>query len=104
MSVRTIWKWVHRVRTTATTRDRSSRPHRLARQLPRRRRRQILCARHKRWSSLHIAQHYRLAVPTVVSFLRRHGLNRLARLSRHGRSGLHPISGPVSRLGRESGG
>ncbi len=80
VSVRTIWKWVHRVRTAATTRDRSSRPHRLARQLPRHRRRQILRARHKRWSSLRIAQHYRLAVPTVVSFLRRHGLNRLARL------------------------
>jgi len=60
--------------------DRSSRPRRLARQLPRHQRRQILRSRHKRWSSLRIAQHYTLKVSTVVSFLRRHGLNRLTRL------------------------
>lgn len=85
VSVRTVWKWVHRCRelgevTARSTTDRSSRPRRIARQLPRHQRRQILRARRKRWSSLRIAQHYALAVSTVVTILRRHGLNRLARL------------------------
>lgn len=86
VSVRTIWKWVQRARETdgapgAPLPDRSSRPRRLVRQLPRHRRRQILRSRRKkRWSSLRIAQYYTLPVSTVMSFLRRHGLNRLARL------------------------
>jgi transposase InsO family protein len=82
VSVRTIWKWVRRCREAGelTTADRSSRPRRLARQLPRHQWRQILRARHKRWSSLRIAQHYALPVSTVVTILRRHGLQRLARL------------------------
>ncbi len=85
VSARTIWKWVRRCREAGdgsprSTADRSSRPRRIARQLPRYRRRQILRARRKRWSSLRIAQHYTLAVSTVVTVLRRHGLNRLARL------------------------
>lgn len=86
MSRQTLRKWARRAEAAgddspAALTDRSSRPHRLARQLPRHQRRQILrCRRDKRWSSLRIAQHYALAVSTVVSFLRRHGLNRLARL------------------------
>jgi len=85
VSVRTIWKWVRRCReadavTPQATTDRSSRPRRIARQLPRSRRRQVLRARHKRWSSLRIAQYYGLPVSTVVTLLRRHGLQRLARL------------------------
>ena len=82
VSVRTIWKWVQRCREAGAraTTDRSSRPRRLARQLLRHRRRQILRARGKRWSSLRIAQHYALPISTVVTLLRRHGLNRLARL------------------------
>jgi len=85
MSRQTPRKWTRRAEAAGDDRpaalvDRSSRPKRLARQLPRHQRRQILRSRRKRWSSLRIAQHYALAVSTVVSFLRRHGLNRLARL------------------------
>jgi transposase len=85
VSSRTLWKWIRRVQATGTrlgsTGDRSSRPRRLARQLPRYQRRQILRARHKRWSSLRIAQHYGLPVSTVVTIQRRLGLNRLAKLA-----------------------
>lgn len=82
---RTLKKWEARAQAAGSAapeelQDRSSRPRRLARQLPRHQRRQILRSRHKRWSSLRIAQHYTLKVSTVVSFLRRHGLNRLGRL------------------------
>lgn len=80
VSARTIWKWVARIRAGAGTADQSSRPHRVARQLPRHRRRQIERARRKRWSSLRIARHYGLPVSTVVTVLRRLGLNRLTRL------------------------
>lgn len=81
VSVRTVWKWVRRDRGEAVAlQDRSSRPHRIARQLKRCRRRQIHRARLKRWSSLRIAQYYGLPVSTVVTILRRLGLNRLTRL------------------------
>ena len=82
VSVRTIWKWVARCREAGelAMQDRSSRPRRLRRQLPRHQRRQIVRARHKRWSSLRIAQYYALPVSTVVTILRRLGLNRLTRL------------------------
>lgn len=81
VSVRTIWKWVRRFREHAgTLADRSSRPTRIARQLPRCHRRQILRARRKRWSSLRIANHYGLPVSTVVTIQRRLGLNRLTKL------------------------
>jgi transposase InsO family protein len=81
VSVRTIWKWVRRFREKAGgLEDRSSRPARIARQLPRAQRRQILRARRKRWSSLRIANHYGLPVSTVVTIQRRLGLNRLTKL------------------------
>ena len=81
VSVRTIWKWVRRFRVEgATLQDRSSRPARIARQLPRYQRRQILRSRRKRWSSLRIANHYGLPVSTVVTIQRRLGLNRLTKL------------------------
>jgi transposase InsO family protein len=81
VSVRTVWKWVQRYREKDTAlRDRSSRPARIARQLPRCQRRQILRARRKRWSSLRIATHYHLPVSTVVTVQRRLGLNRLRAL------------------------
>ena len=81
VSVRTIWKWVRRFRQAgAPLQDRSSRPARIARQLPRRQRRQILRARRRRWSSLRIANHYGLSVSTVVTIQRRLGLNRLTKL------------------------
>lgn len=81
ISVRTVWKWVRRYRTEgAALGDRSSRPQRIARQLGRCQRRQILRARRKRWSSLRIANHYRLPISTVVTIQRRLGLNRLTKL------------------------
>lgn len=81
VSVRTIWKWVRRFRETGgAVEDRSSRPARIARQLPRYQRRQILRSRRKRWSSLRIANHYGLPVSTVVTIQRRLGLNRLTKL------------------------
>ncbi|MDE3217473.1 MAG: IS481 family transposase [Gemmatimonadota bacterium] len=82
VSPRTIWKWVARARTEglAGLGDRSSRPRRSPRQLPRYRRRQILRARHRRWSSLRIAHHYGLPLSTVVTVQRRLGLARLRSL------------------------
>lgn len=82
LSARTVWKWWRRYQVdgVAGLHDRSSRPHRLARQLPRWRRRQIERARQARWSSLRIARHYQVPVSTVVTLLRRGGLNRLPRL------------------------
>ncbi len=86
MSRQTLLKWTRHAEAAGdhsptALADRSSRPQRLERQLPRNQRRQILrCRRDKRWSSLRVAQHYVLAVSTVVSFLRRHCLNRLPSL------------------------
>ena len=82
VSTRTVRKWLARFRAegVAGLVDRSSRPHRLARRRPRHQHRQITKARTQRWSSLRIAQHYRLPVSTVVTALRRQGLHRLARL------------------------
>ena len=83
VSARTVWKWLARFRAEGVPGlvDRSSRPRRLARRRPRHQHRQIRRARERRrWSSLRIARHYRLPVSTVVTALRRQGLNRLARL------------------------
>jgi transposase InsO family protein len=82
LSARTVWKWWGRYRTlgVAGLGDRSSRPQRLARQLPRARRRQILKGRRAGWSSLRIAREYQVPVSTVVTVQRRLGLNRLSRL------------------------
>ena len=82
ISLRTLRKWIQRYRREgdAGLADRRSRPHHIGRQLPRYQRRQILRARRRRWSSLRIAQHYGLAVSTVVTIQRRLGLNRLTRL------------------------
>jgi DNA-directed RNA polymerase specialized sigma24 family protein len=57
---RTVEKWLARYRAEgrAGLEDRSSRPRRLARQLPRHQRRQIIKARAKRWSSTRIAHHF----------------------------------------------
>jgi len=57
--------------------DRSSRPRRSPRGLPRWRRRQIRRLRQRRWSSLQIAQALRLPLSTVVHVQRRLGLARL---------------------------
>jgi transposase InsO family protein len=79
VTARTVRKWVQRAERDgdAELADRSSRPKRSPRQLPRYQRRQILRARRRRWSSLKIAQHYALPVSTVVTVQRRLGLARL---------------------------
>lgn len=78
----TVLKWKQRYLAggLAALRDRSSRPHRSPRRLPRYRRRQIERQRRRRWSSVRIAQHYGLPVSTVVTVQRQLGLNTLARL------------------------
>jgi transposase InsO family protein len=60
--------------------DRSSRPRRSPRALPRTKRRQILKLRRQRRSSLYIAQYLGVPLSTVVLVQRRLGLNRLRRL------------------------
>lgn len=81
-SVRTVWKWVGRYRHggEAALMDRSSRPHRLGTRLPRYRHRQILRARHRRWSTTRIAQETGIALSTIIHLVRRHGLQRLPSL------------------------
>ena len=112
VSARTVWKWVARYRAEGVDglRDRPSRPHRFPRQLPRARRRQILRARKRRWSSLQIAQVYQLPLSTVVTVLRRWGLNRLSRLEprRPVVRYEHPMPGDlvhvdIKKLGRIDG-
>jgi transposase InsO family protein len=82
VSRQTVRKWCARFREAglAALHDRSSRPHHCRRQLPRYRQRQIARRRHHRWSSPRIAQHYGLALSTVVTIQRRLGLHRLDRL------------------------
>ena len=83
VSARTVWKWWKRLQTDGEDglQDRSSRPHRLARRLPRYRHRQVEKARRKRWSSRRIASHDDLPVSTVVTMLQRLQLNRLPSLA-----------------------
>lgn len=82
VSRRTVRKWWHRFQKEGLDglHDRSSRPRRSPRRLPRHRRRQIERRRRQRWSSLRIAQYYDVPISTVVTLNRRLGLNRLARL------------------------
>jgi transposase InsO family protein len=82
VSRQTVRKWHDRYVSEgiAGLRDRTSRPHRSPRQLPRYQRRQIERRRRRRWSSLRIAQYYGHPVSTVVTIQRRLGLHRLSRL------------------------
>lgn len=73
VSRQTIYRWLAR----AAFEDRSSRPTRLARQHTRAVRRRVQRLRARRWSSLRIARVEGLPIPTVVTMLRRFGLNRL---------------------------
>jgi len=82
VSPRTGWKWLARWRIEGRLGlfDRSSRPHHSPTALgpgSRRRIRQLRIGR--RWSSLRIAHHVGIPLPTVVRTLRRLGLNRLPR-------------------------
>jgi transposase InsO family protein len=83
VSRRTAFKWLKRYREEGEVglEDRSSRPHRHPRRIPRARRRQIERLRRKRWSSPRIADHLKMPVSTVTVEVRRLGLNRLSRLA-----------------------
>lgn len=78
-----VYRWWRRYRRegTAGLTDRSSRPHRSPRALPRYRRRQIQRLRHQHQSALEIAAALHLPVPTVVHIQRQLGLARLSRLT-----------------------
>lgn len=80
LSPRRVREWWRRYQTegAAGLQDRSSRPHRSPRALPRYRRRQIVRLRQQRQSSLQIAEALRLPLPTVVSVQRQLGLARLS--------------------------
>jgi transposase InsO family protein len=80
LSTTTVRRWWRRYQTegAAGLEDRSSRPHRSPRALPRYRRRQIMRLRHRRQSSLQIAEALGLPLATVVHVQRRLGLARLA--------------------------
>jgi len=82
LSTTTVWRWWRRYQAEgrAGLENRSSRPHRSPRALPRWRRRQIRRLRLQRQSSLQIAQALQLPLATVVQVQRRLGLARLATL------------------------
>lgn len=88
-SVRRWWRRYQQEGTAGLT-DRSSRPHRSPRALPRVRRRQITRRRQGGWSSLRIARDLQLPLPTVVHVQRRLGLARRPR----------PAAPPVHRYER----
>ena len=79
ISPRTVYKWQARWRAEgeAGLADRSSRPHRIPRRLPRHRRRQIEKLRKKGWSTPAIAEATTIPISTVVDTVRRLGLSRL---------------------------
>lgn len=83
LSTTSVRRWWQRYQAegAAGLENRSSRPHRSPRQLPRYRRRQIRRLRLRRWSSLRIAEALRLPLATVVQVQRRLGLNRLPALA-----------------------
>lgn len=88
----TVRRWWRRYQAEGVTGlvDRSSRPHRSPRALPRARRRQIAKRRQWGWSSLRIARDLELPLPTVVCVQRRLGLARVPR----------PAPPPVQRYER----
>lgn len=79
LSTTTVRRWWRRYQAAGIRglRDRSSRPHRSPRALPRWCRRQIVRLRRQRQSSLQIAQALGLPVSTVVQVQRRLGWRRL---------------------------
>jgi transposase-like protein len=112
VSRQTVRKWCARFEQEGLDglRDRSSRPHRSPRALPRHQRRQIERRRRRRWSSVRIAQYYGFSLSTVVTTQRCLGLNRLSRLEpprpiyryEHARPGalLHLDIKKLGKIGR----
>ncbi len=82
VSRQTVYKWCRRATNTSAEalHDRPSTPHHSPQRLVRFRRRQIEKRRRQRWSSRRIAQYYDLPISTVVTEIRRLGLNRLSSL------------------------
>ena len=82
VSRQTVYKWCRRAEADApdALHDRASTPHHSPQRLVRSRRRQIEKRRRQRWSSRRIAQYYQLPISTVVTEIRRLGLNRLSSL------------------------
>ena len=82
VSRQTVYKWCRRAdeATPEALHDRASTPHHSPQRLARFRRRQIEKRRRQRWSSRRIAQYYALPISTVVTEIRRLGLNRLSHL------------------------
>jgi transposase len=81
----TVYKWITRYRTEgeAGLRDRSSRPHRLARSLSTARVQEILAERRRlRLGPYQLGPRLGLARSTTYGILRRHGLSRLSDLDR----------------------
>ena len=80
LSTTSVRRWWRRYQAEGVVglENRSSRPHRSPRRLPRSRRRQIQRLRRQRWSSLRIAEVLRLPLATVVQTQRRLGLARLS--------------------------
>jgi len=96
LSTTSVRRWWRRYQQegVAGLSDRSSRPHRSPRALPRVRRRQITRRRQWGWSSLRIARDLRLPLPTVVHVQRRLGLAHRPR----------PAAPPVRRYERATPG
>jgi transposase InsO family protein len=82
VSRQTVYKWCRRAADARpeALHDRASVPHHSPQRLARYRRRQIAKRRRQRWSSRRIAQEYALPISTVVTEIRRLGLNRLGAL------------------------
>src|SRR5258708_7266890 len=108
LSTTTVRRWWRRYQAEgeAGLADRSSRPHRSPRALPRHRRRQIQRRRQWGWSSLRVARGLPPPPPTVVHVQRRLGLARIPRpapppvqrYERAGPGGLGPLD--IQKRGR----
>jgi transposase len=82
VSERTVWRWLKRWREAGAAGlvDRSSRPHRSPRQLPRARVEAIRSLRKLRMTAAQIAEVLGLALSTVSAWLKRIGLGKRSRL------------------------
>ena len=78
VSRHTVYKWVKRYESAGVIglEDRSSRPHRSPRRLPKKLVKRIERLRRRRYTGLRIAEELKLAVSTVSLWLRRLGLGR----------------------------
>jgi transposase len=82
MDRKSVRKWVLRYRAEGEggLRDRSSRPHRSPRAIPRGTAQRVITLRQRRWTMAHIATELHISRATVSRVLARAGLSRLAAL------------------------